>query len=72
MKSKAAIHIQENDEGMIEVFTELDPELTDEQRTGEEDLHFPQYIAGILVEGVGQALDRIGMERLDPGTTTLH
>lgn len=66
MASKATINIIEDEEGMVQVFCDLDPELTDEQRSGEEELSFPQYMAGILIEAVGQALERLGMERLSP------
>jgi hypothetical protein len=76
MQSEATLHIIEDEDGQVQVYVDLSPELTDEQRTGQEDLLFPQYIAGVLVEAIGQSLERLGMERLelpDEGSdTTLH
>jgi hypothetical protein len=66
MQSKALIHIHENEDGQVRVSCELDPELTDAQRAGEEDLLFPQYVAGVLIEAIGPALERMGLERLTP------
>lgn len=64
LNSRASIHIIEDDEGRVEVYCEVEPELTEEQKAGEEDLTLPQYIAGALVEGVGRALEAYGMEKL--------
>jgi hypothetical protein len=65
MESEATLHIIEDEDGQVQVYVDLSPELTEEQRTGQEDLLFPQYIAGVLVEAIGQSLERLGMERLE-------
>jgi hypothetical protein len=76
MESEATLHIIEDEDGQVQVYVDLSPELTEEQRTGQEDLLFPQYIAGVLVEAIGQSLERLGMERLElpdeSSDTTLH
>lgn len=61
---KAVLIITEDEEGRVEVYSELDPELTDEQREGREDLNFCQYLTGLLVDAIGQSLERLGMDRI--------
>ena len=62
LMNKAQIIIEENENGDINVFADLEPPLTKAQQDGEEDVPMPHYITGVLLEALDHAITKIGME----------
>ena len=68
--SEAVIHIEEDEQGDIKVYVELDPEISPEQREGKVDLSWPQYTAGLLLNALEQIFVKMGMEGKSPVVET--
>lgn len=55
--SKASIHIEEDDEGNVNIWCDLDPEITDDQREGREEMPVTHYAAGLILDAIGQLME---------------
>lgn len=55
--AKASIHIEEDENGNVNIWCDIDPEMTPEMADGRTEMPFPHYAAGLILDALSQLME---------------